>query len=84
MPIFIIGSLRGPQSLNFDPILKNKNCLKILKIWILIDKNIFILEKIKKKIHLHYFGPWARGTGPKHGYKVVKIKYFLNFMKFFF
>ena len=66
MPIFIIGSLRGPQSLNFDQILtkfwQNKIfCPKILKSLILVDKNTLILEKIMKKFHHHYFGPWARG-----------------------
>ena len=27
------------------------------------------MEKILKKIHLYYFGPLARSTGPKHGKK---------------
>ena len=37
------------------------------------------MGKIMKKIHEHYLGPWARGTGPKHGYKELKNKMFLKF-----
>ena len=37
------------------------------------------MGKTMKKIHEHYLGPWARGTGPKHGYKELKNKMFFKF-----
>ena len=37
--------------------------------------------KIVKKIHSHFFGPRAHGTGPKHGVKIKKMTISSNFVK---
>ena len=49
--------------------------------FILRHQSMLSLEKIVKRIHLHFSGPWARGTGPKHCVKIIKMKRSSNLVK---